>query len=68
MSTRCGCRSLAQRVAPLSSSTPQRLARIIGLRLVAAARVRQFRASLPARTDAARDLDEALMALYEDRT
>jgi hypothetical protein len=29
-------------------------------------RVRQFRASLPARTDAARDLDEALMTLYED--
>jgi hypothetical protein len=31
-------------------------------------RVRQFRASLPARTAAARGLDEALMTLYEDRT
>ncbi|MFD1533109.1 hypothetical protein [Pseudonocardia aurantiaca] len=31
-------------------------------------RVRQFRASLPARTDAARNLDEALMTLYEAHT
>lgn len=30
-------------------------------------RVRQFRASLPAHTDAARNLDDALMTLYEDR-